>query len=567
VDAGEGRHFEDPGAQRWPGESLGVPPPPHMGHFDRARQQASSRPARLPPPIQGSGVDGEPWFLVPVGEPETALKILKQWAAQSLVYRDTNDPVELSTHESTVLDIRKVGEFSQKIVLGSRCYFALCRRSQTPDALSANLIVSAELCEYNGATVIKPYTAAFKPVVHKEQTGATEVATQMFVGWLSVLLRTLNARLDLSLFESHSVRTEWLRAQLEVESGIHGYADVGERTNWSFAPQDPQNPRMADILDEWASQSLVYQQSTTSSVKSAHTTAIEDIQRVRDFSQKEVRGRQLYFSLASRDSAPDAQSVSALVSAEQIDDMRDFHIVLHSLAFKPALLNNPKEFADAYHLLVTSLFSLLNTLGAKLDLGPLETSKELQDVRESLSCGVAVMQAVGLSKPQRWIAPPSVQCDEGEWHLVPKSDDDEFVKQILEEWKGMSQVYHQAADSHSSMHADALDTIEKVQSFCTSDRVYYFLCKDSEVPTAESVCLMLTGDLDDSLEFRMRMQNLVFKPTLLNDPQESIATSTKLVLCLIELMTKFGVNLDLSLFETRDVCSRVVHDKLVHFTN
>jgi hypothetical protein len=96
--------------------------------------------------------------------------------------------------------------------------------------------------------------------------------------------------------------------------------------------------------------------------------------------------------------------------------------------------------------------------------------------------------------------------------------------------------------------------------------VYYFLCLDSEVPTEESVHLMLTADMDDATTFTIHMHNLVFKPSLLNEPQETIEASTKLVGCLCDLMTKSGVILDLSLFETRDVCSRVVHDKLQHFT-
>jgi len=152
------------------------------------------------------------------------------------------------------------------------------------------------------------------------------------------------------------------------------------------------------------------------------------------------------------------------------------------------------------------------------------------------------------------------------WNLVPMCDGAPFVDATLNEWTEMSKQLQGSSEERSSMHQDALATLEKVQSFSTSDRVYYFLCKDSEVPTAENTYLVLTADMDDATTFTIHMHNLVFKPSLLREPQVTIEASTKLVGCLIDLMTKSGVLLDLSLFEARDVCSRVVHDKLQHFT-
>jgi len=180
-------------------------------------------------------------------------------------------------------------------------------------------------------------------------------------------------------------------------------------------------------------------------------------------------------------------------------------------------------------------------------------------------CGVAVMQAVSSSKKaQRWMQPPTVVTEEG-WNLVPMCDGDAFVDSTLKDWTEMSKQLQGLSADRASLHQDALATLEKVQAFSTSERVYYFLCKDSEVPSAENTYLVLTADMDDATTFTIHMHNLVFKPSMLSDPQMTIEASTKLVGCMIELMTKSGVLIDLRQFEARDVCSRVVHDKLQHF--
>jgi hypothetical protein len=518
-----------------------------------------------------------------MAEEQPILNILHSWSQQSLVFRDTTDEADMALHTEAVNDIQKVQDFSRKLVLGRRCYFALCRNKMEADPVTASLIVGVELYEYNNKTLIKPCVAAFKPVVHRLMDESTKVATTMFNSWTGVILRTLNARLDLSSFEAHSDRVEWLRAEMSIEAGMHGFADVGERTKWSLQPQPIADARMTAILDEWAGSSLIYQQDedmcevedlieepaeeVTSHEEACglkHEEEYEDIQRARNYPSKPVAGQRLYFTLGERDSEPNAQSVAAILCVEQVDQMMGFSMIVHSVAFKPALMNDKKVLRDTTHLLVTSLFSLCNTVGAKIDLTALETSEQLAEVREELTCGVAVMQAVGFTKPQRWMQPPKVLTEEG-WHLVPMCDGDSFVDTTLKEWTKTSQQLLESSEA-PTLHQDALKTLEKVQSFSTSERVYYFLCKDSEVPTAENTQLVLTADMDDATTFTIHMQNLVFKPSLLDEPQLNIEASTKLVGCLIDLMTKSGVLLDLSLFEARDVCSRVVHDKLQHFT-
>jgi hypothetical protein len=536
----------------------------------------ASRLARLPPPIQGNGIDGQPWFLIPMGEDSPILSILETWSKQSLVVRDTNDAVEMDLHAEAVNDIENVKKFSQKLTLGRRCYFTLCRNKMEADPATTALIVGFELYEFNNQTLIKPCCAAFKPVVHRIVEESTTVATTMMNSWLGVILRTLNAKLDTSSFEAHGSRTNWLQTQMDQEAGTHGYADIGEKTNWSLQPHRPADPRIKGVLDEWAMISSVYQSDScditevetcedSEALKATHREEMGDIQRVRLYPEKQVGGTRLYFSLSRRDAELDAQSCSAVVCVEQVDAMMNLTFLVHSVAFKPALLNDKPALHDSTHLLVKSLFSLLSTIGATLDLRPLETSEQLAEVRESMKCGAAVQHALGFAKPQRWIAPPTVAMEDG-WHLVPRCDGDSIVDTTLKEWSEESRKMAGSGDEHSAMHADALATLEKVQAFSTSERVYYFLCKDSEVPTSESVYLVLTADMDDATTFTIHMHNIVFKPSLLDDPQENIDASTKLVACLCDLMTKSGVILDMSKFETHDVCSRVVHDKLQHFT-
>jgi hypothetical protein len=174
------------------------------------------------------------------------------------------------------------------------------------------------------------------------------------------------------------------------------------------------------------------------------------------------------------------------------------------------------------------------------------------------------MEAVGSTKPSRSVSPPTVNIDG--WHLIPKGPEDVFVDQILEEWVGMSCVYTQSSDPHFTLHADAISTLKKSRLFSSCEEMYFFLCKDSAVPTSESVCLLISADVDENYGdyggCKIRLQNLFYKPSLLNDAESAITASTKLVACMIELMTKFGVWLDLDHLPIKNVYTRLLHDKL-----
>jgi hypothetical protein len=537
---------------------------------------------RLLPPIDGTGMDGEQWYLMPMKagwvHEETAYmdaeaqasEILEDWHAQSSVYKHTTDPTLRWSHERGILDIRKVSQFAEKIVLARRCYLALCRGSDEPSKNTASLIVGVELCDTTGVPVLRPYAAAFRPNLLNDQD-ATDMATKMFVQWFSVLLRTMGARLDLSMFETSFGKTDELRGQLHVESAIHGFADgPGEKMDWSLAPQHPEDPMMAMILDEWAAQSLVYKQSNDPAISGRHVEAMSDLSRVRDYSDQLVAGRQFYLSMNRRDAEPDPQTVSAIASIEQIEYGDQLRMLLHGIAFKPSLLNDPLEFASSAHVLETSLFGLLNALGAKLDLDFTQTSDAYRQVHEGLAAGVSVMEAIG-SAVNRAPTPPTVDCDG--WHLVPKGPEDVFVDQLLEEWVGMSLVCKQgyeqgyeAGNGNVHLLEQTLSALKKMRLFSSSEGMYFFLSKDGMVPTSESVQLMIIADVDygygDYGGCKLRLRNLVFRPNLINDAEASVAACTRLVLCMIELMTKFGVWVDLDHLQISNPYSRLLHDKL-----